>query len=332
MSRYDLFGLGNALVDHEFHVTDDLLAEMGIEKGLTTLIEPERADFVLNTLNEKVGAASKACGGSGANSVIAACAMGSKAYYTCQLAKDPNGEFYVNDMRDAGVDTNAGEHMADGVTGRCFVMVTPDAERTMNTSLGITGDLKTQALDPDVIANSRAIYLEGYLITSPVSRATAVQAKQLARENGVMVIGTFSDPGLTQYFKPQLEELFHGGVDLLFCNREELSIFTGEQDLQAAIALLSDWTKDLVVTLGEEGALVIKDGVQTEIAGRPAKAIDTNGAGDAFAGAFVHGILSGWTYDQSAAFACQVAAEVVETFGPRLSMQRYAELRAEFAA
>lgn len=331
MSRYDLFGLGNALVDHEFHVTDELLEEMAIEKGLTTLIEPDRADFVLNTLTDRVGAASKACGGSGANSVIGAAAMGSKTYYTCQVANDANGEFYVDDMLAAGVDTNAKEHMADGVTGRCFVMVTPDAERTMNTSLGITGDLRHKSLDADVLANSKALYLEGYLITSPISRATAVAAKQLARENGVKVIGTFSDPGLTQYFKPQLEELFHGGVDLLFCNRDELAIFTGESDLQAGIEAIQDWTQDLVVTLGAEGALVIEDGVQTQIAGRPARAIDSNGAGDAFAGAYVHGLLSGWNSERAAAFACTVAAEVVETFGPRLALDRYAQLRQDFA-
>lgn len=331
MSQYDLFGLGNALVDHEFHVTDAMLNELAIEKGLTTLIEPERASFVLDALNAQAGAASKACGGSGANSVIAAACMGSRAYYACQLGNDDNGHFYVNDMLDAGVDTHAREHMVDGVTGRCFVMVTPDAERTMNTSLGVTGDLKTDSLDPDIIANSRAIYLEGYLITSPVSRATAVRAKQIARENDVMVIGTFSDPGLTQYFKPQLEELFHGGVDLLFCNEEELAIFTGETDLQRGIKVIKGWTQDLVVTLGKRGALVIHNGTQTEIAGKPANAIDTNGAGDAFAGAFVHGLLSGWSHEHSASFACAVGAEVVETFGPRLQPERYAQIRADYA-
>lgn len=331
MTRYDLFGLGNALVDHEFHVTDDMLSDLGIEKGLTTLIEPDRASLVLDALSERAGAASKACGGSGANSVIAAACMGSSAYYTCQLGNDDNGHFYVNDMIDAGVDTHARDHMVDGVTGRCFVMVTPDAERTMNTSLGVTGDLKPDSLNTDIIANSRAIYLEGYLITSPVSRATAVQAKQIARENGVMVIGTFSDPGLTQYFKPQLEELFHGGVDLLFCNEEELAIFTGESDLDKGIAAIREWTQDLVVTLGERGALVLHGGTRTEIAGKPANAIDTNGAGDAFAGAFVHGLLSDWSHQRSASFACAVAAEVVETFGPRLTPARYAQLRADYA-
>lgn len=329
MSKYDLFGLGNALVDHEFHVTDQWLAELGIEKGLKTLIEPDRASFVLDSLTAKAQP-SKACGGSGANSVIAAAAMGSRCYYTCQVADDANGHFYVDDIAKAGVDTNAREHMRKGTTGRCFVMVSEDAERTMNTSLGITGDLKKSALDNDVIAQSRAIYLEGYLITSPVSRATAVQAKQIARDNGVEVIGTFSDPGLTQYFKPELEELFAGGVDLLFCNEEEIKIFTGEEDLADAVKAIRKWTKDLVVTLGAKGAIIFEDGESIHIKGQPAESIDTNGAGDAFAGAFVHGRLSGWSSERSGAFACAVAARVVETFGPRLDLEEYAAIRQRY--
>lgn len=327
----ELYGLGNALVDHEFHTTDELLAELNIEKGLTTLIDPDRADVVLSTMTERQGPASKACGGSGANSVITACAMGSSSYYAAQLADDENGHFYVRDMRAAGVQTHAEEHMVPGMTGRCFVMVTPDAERTMNTSLGVTGDLSEASLHPEVIKSARAIYLEGYLITSDISRATAIAAKRIASEAGLKVIGTFSDPGLTQYFKPQLEELFAGGVDLLFCNEEELQIFTETDTVEAGIEAIRPWTKDLVVTLGSEGAIVVTDQGQTRVAGQPAHAVDTNGAGDAFAGAFVHGLLSGWSYEHCAAFGCTVAARVVETFGPRLPIAEYAQLRKIYA-
>jgi len=329
--KYDLFGLGNALVDYEFHTTDALLNELAIEKGLTTLIDPERADLVLNTMIQRQGNPSKACGGSGANSVIAAAAMGSKTFYAAQLGNDENGHFYVADMQNAGVDTQAQEHMVEGVTGRCFVMVTPDAERTMNTSLGVTGDLAEHSLDPEVIQNSRAIYMEGYLITSDVSRATAIKAKQMAQDAGLMVMGTFSDPGLTQYFKPQLQELFAGGVDLLFCNEEELQIFTDTDSLDAGLEAIKPWAKDVIVTLGEAGALIVQNGEQTRVAGQTAHAVDTNGAGDAFAGAFVHGLLSGWDYLDCATFGCQVAARVVETFGPRLQLAEYDQLRRTFA-
>lgn len=330
--KYDLFGLGNALVDHEFHTTDALLEELSIEKGLTTLIEPDRADVVLSTMTDRQGPASKAAGGSGANSVVAAAAMGSRTYYAAQLADDENGHFYVKDMQAAGVDTNADQHMKPGVTGRCFVMVTPDAERTMNTSLGVTGDLGLDSLDPEVIANSRAIYLEGYLITSDISRATAIAAKKMAREQGLMVIGTFSDPGLTQYFKPQLDELFGDGLDLLFSNEEEIQIFTGTDNLDAALEAIRPICENVVVTLGENGALVIQGDQRTQVAGEVAHAVDTNGAGDAFAGAFVHGLLSGWNYADCAKFGCQVAARVVETFGPRLQLAEYAQLRQAFKA
>jgi len=329
--KYDIFGLGNALVDHEFHTTDELLAELNIEKGLTTLIDPERADLVLNTMIERQGSPSKACGGSGANSVIAATAMGSTGYYAAQLGQDENGQFYVDDMRKAGVHTNAEEHMAPGVTGRCFVMVTPDAERTMNTSLGVTGDLKTSALDSDVITQSRVIYLEGYLITSDVSRATAIEAKKIAQDAGVKVIATFSDPGLTQYFKPQLEELFEGGVDLLFCNEEELMIFTETDSVEAGLEAIKPWAREVAVTLGEKGVRLATEQGEFVVPGCEAHAVDTNGAGDAFAGAFVHGLLSGWSHADCARFGCEVAARVVETFGPRLQLAEYQQLRQRFA-
>lgn len=324
--KYDLYGIGNALVDKEFEVTDDFLAQNGIEKGMMSLIDEEKQIALLAQLDETFGLKKQASGGSAANSMVAASQFGAKTFYACKVANDQTGSFYMHDLQEAGVTTKLEECKDEGLTGQCMVMVTPDAERTMNTFLGITADFCEQELHLDELKQSHYLYIEGYLVTSDVSRAAAIQARQTAKAHGVKTAMTFSDPAMVTYFKDGIKEMLGEHVDILFCNREECLTFTEEQDLENAIAKLTQIADKLVITLGSEGALIISDDQRTHIPAKTVKAIDTNGAGDMFAGSFMYGMTQGMSDEQAGALANAAAAEVVSVFGARLEAKTHQDL------
>jgi sugar/nucleoside kinase (ribokinase family) len=328
MKKYDVYGMGNALVDMEFEVPDAFLETMGVEKGFMTLVDEERQFELLEYLRSERSVRSG--GGSAANTVVANAFFGGKSFYTCLVSNDEMGDFYAQELGRAGVATNLSERRADGVTGKCLVMITPDAERTMNTYLGISESLSDKQLCPEELRESEFLYSEGYLVTSPTARPAVVQAMNIAREAGVRTALSFSDPSMVKYFRLGLEEIVGEGVDLLFCNREEALLWAECRTLAKAVDKLRHSAKAFVVTLGAEGALVYDGEDMHEIDACKVTPLDTNGAGDMFAGAFLYGITHGMSHARAGEFASLAASKVVTTFGPRLSPEEYARTLAEF--
>ncbi len=324
--KYHVYGIGNALVDKEFEVTDQFLADNDIEKGLMTLIEQDQQVTLLNNLKEEFGLKKRAGGGSAANTIVAISQFGGKTFYACKVADDETGDFYMKDLAIAGVETKLDQIKGDGVTGKCLVMVTDDAERTMNTYLGITSDFSEDDLHIDELRNSEYLYIEGYLVTSDVSRNAAIKARQIARENGIKTAFTFSDPAMVTYFKEGISEIIGDGVDVLFCNEEEAQTFTSTENLNDAIVELSKIANKIVITLGSKGARIITDNKQVDIEASPVKAIDTNGAGDMFAGAFMYGLTQGMSDRDAGMLASESAARIVATFGARLDKNVHEDL------
>ncbi len=316
--KYHVYGIGNALVDKEFEVTDQFLADNGIEKGLMTLIEKDQQETLLANLKGSFGLKKRAGGGSAANTIVAVSQFGGKTFYACKVADDETGDFYMKDLAKAGVETKLDQIKGEGVTGKCMVMVTEDAERTMNTYLGITSDFAEQDLHVEELKNSEYLYIEGYLVTSDVSRNAAIKARQIARENGVKTAFTFSDPAMVTYFKEGVSEIIADGVDVLFCNEEEAQTYTGTHSLDDAIASLAKIADKIIVTLGSKGAKVITGDKHVDIEVSAVKAIDTNGAGDMFAGAFMYGLTQGMSDRDAGMLASESAARIVATFGARL--------------
>lgn len=216
--RYDVYGIGNALVDKEFEVTDEFLAHEKLQKGMMTLVDEESQTHLLNRLMERFGLKKRAGGGSAANTMYAISRFGGRAYYSCKVASDEYGEFYVQELGDHNIHTNLSELRDYGTTGKCLVMVSPDAERTMLTCLGISEKLSSTDLDPEAIAASHYVYLEGYLVTSETGRQACIDARKIAEANGVKTSLTLSDPSMVQYFRGGLEDMIGDGVDLLFAN------------------------------------------------------------------------------------------------------------------
>lgn len=328
MQGYDVYGMGNALVDMEFKVSDDFLGLMSVEKGLMTLVDEERQFELLEYLRKEPSVRSG--GGSAANTVVANALFGGRSFYSCLVSNDEMGDFYVHELTHAGIDTNLSEARAEGITGKCLVMVTPDAERTMNTYLGISESLSTAEICHTALHASKFFYAEGYLVTSPTARPAVIAAMASARQAGVKIAFSFSDPSMVKYFKLGLEEITNVGIDLLFCNREEALLWGECRTLAKAIDKLQRTAGAFVVTLGDEGALLFDGYSLHEIDAFPVSPVDTNGAGDMFAGAFLYGITHHMTYVEAGTFASLAASRVVTTFGPRLQANEYKKTLENF--
>lgn len=326
MKTIDIVGIGNALVDQEFEVTDEFLQQHHIEKGMMTLIDDADQERLIAELAKRGELKKQSGGGSAANSLVGFSQFGGKAFYCCKVADDQAGKFYCADLERVGITTSIGAQAHQGKTGRCLVMVTPDAERTMRTYLGITADLSTAELDENAIARAEYLYIEGYLVTSPIARQAIERAKQVARANGTKIAMTCSDPAMVKYFTDGIEAILDGGVDVLFCNQEEAAMLTGTDDVQQALVKLQQHAKLVAITLGKQGAILGDGERQIKVPGIAVKAVDTNGAGDMFAGAMLFGLTRGYPLAACGLLASHAAAEVVTEFGPRLSADRQQQL------
>ena len=329
MAKYNVYGIGAALVDTEVEVSDAFLASAQIDKGVMTLVdEPRQAELLAALAAENTHMLRK-CGGSVCNSVVAASSLGAKAFFSGKVADDADGQLYINDLQEAGVDFH-GAGQESGITGKCLVMVTEDAERTMNTFLGASEALSSREIDQAALVDSEWFYVEGYLVTDEARTLATKIAVETAKANNVKVAISLSDPFVVAVFGDALREVIGGGVDLVFCNKEEGMAFTGTESLEAAAEALKQYTKTFAITDGANGAITFDGNTMNQSKGVEAKAIDTNGAGDMFAGAFLYAITSGKSYVWAADLANDCAARVVAQFGPRLESSEFNVIKAKF--
>ena len=310
----DVYGIGNALVDIQYRVTPEFLARAGIEKGVMTLIGEDRHHELLEHLGNDV--LKRSSGGSAANSMIAVANLGGRATYACKVAKDEYGDFYLQDLAAAGVASNG--FQGEGITGKCLVMITDDADRTMNTYLGITGTFGPEQLEPDVIRESDYLYIEGYLVASDDGFDAAVAAQAEAHAGRTRVSLSLSDPSIVAAFGDRMRALVAGGVDLLFCNEAEARAFTETGNENDACSALETLVGAYAVTYEARGAVVWHGGKRFHSPGFSVDAVDTNGAGDMFAGAYLFGMTHGLDVAQSAKLANYASMRVVAQYGPRL--------------
>ena len=327
MSHYDIYAIGNALVDSEYEVSDALLQKMGVDKRHMTLIDtPRRAELLHHV---KAITPRQTGGGSAGNTVVALAQLGGKAFYSCKVAHDDLGDFYVKDLQARGVDTNLNHTRAqDGQTGSCMVLVTPDAERSMCTFLGVSAELNDQALHPHDIAKSKIYYMEGYLAASPTGLSAALQGRKIAKDAGVALALTLSDVSMIQFCKAGLDAMLGEGVDYLFCNQEEAQVWCGSEDLNVVKNKLQNLAKIVCLTRGPDGSEIITAEQTWHVPADKVKAIDTNGAGDMFAGAFLYAISRGYSPDKAANLGNHAAAAVVSQHGNRLTLGQLSTIKA----
>ncbi|MEG3439226.1 adenosine kinase [Pannus brasiliensis CCIBt3594] len=323
--KYNVYGIGNALVDMEFEVSPETLGELGIDKGVMTLVDESRQTELIERLGDS---RKRSGGGSAANTMVAIAQLGGKGFYSCKVGNDESGRFYLDDLRSCGLDTNEhGGDTAEGITGKCLVLVTPDADRTMNTFLGITGKISERELVPDAIASADYLYLEGYLVTSPTAKAAAIKGREIAQSAGVKTALSLSDPNMAIFFREGLLEMIGTGLDFVFANESEALSLSGTEEIEGAIEYFKTFTKGFAITRGASGSLIYDGENLLEIAPHPVTAVDTVGAGDMYAGAFLYGITHGLGYAGAGNLASLCASRVVSKFGARLATEEILALR-----
>jgi sugar/nucleoside kinase (ribokinase family) len=310
----DVVALGSAIVDVLSHCDDDFVAAHGLVKGTMALVDAGRA----GALYASMGPGVEMSGGSAANTAAGVASLGGRAAFVGKVADDQMGRIFAHDLRAAGVAYTTPPAPSDGPgTATCLILVTPDAQRTMNTFLGVAGELGADDVDEALVASAAIAYLEGYLVGLPSAEDALARAVKAARGAGRRVALTLSDPVWVAHRRDDFLALL-GDVDVLVANEAEAQALTGEHDLDAVLAALSRSCPVVAVTRSEHGA-VVTDGQET--AAVPAapvhQVVDTTGAGDLFAAGFLRGLVAGLALPDCARLGCLAAGEVVSHVGAR---------------
>lgn len=325
-----ILGIGNALLDSEFAVTEEQLSLSRLTKGNMTLASSsEQSDLDDYLYEQKVTATKQSSGGSGANSIFAIASLGSQTAYLCRVGDDNQGKFYLEDLQKGGVAVLPSAMVAGETTGSCMVLVTPDGERTMQTFLGTSADMDETNIDfSHAVLNQFGkgdwLYIEGYLAFNPSVQTALAKLKAFARDKGMNIAVSFADPAVVKFGREGIDSMLDGGVEAVFCNCEEAMIFTGQTEHKTASQDLLKVAKLAVVTNGADGTVIANDNQTLHIpAVKVENLVNTNGAGDSFAGAFLFGLSQGYDLEKCGKLASQVAGEVVQSFGARLAGSDY---------
>ncbi|MGM8938059.1 adenosine kinase [Psychrobacter glaciei] len=331
---YDVMAIGNALVDHEYVLSDAALEETELTKGNMTLAGIEEQQQLLAYFQlAQIAPSKQAGGGSAANTMYAFASLGGKPFYACRVGDDDQGAFYLRDLHEAGVATSDKSIHEGGVTGSCVVAVTEDGERTMQTYLGTSSDIVADNVDFDALTQADWLYLEGYLAMSEGIQPAMTQLRQQAGIHNAKIAVSFADPAVVKFAKDGLLNMLGNKVAVIFCNSEEAKLFTDKKQVKAAARALLEHCQIAVVTDGEKGAVIAhKPDAESDIVVHDiatpvvANVIDTNGAGDNYAGAFLYALSQQYTLPECGHLASEVAAQVIQQFGPRLMPQDYKEI------
>jgi len=329
----DVYALGNALVDIQVQVEDSLLTDLGLEKGNRYLTEHGRQEEILRRLlgtdsldsARKAGKLQTAAGGSAANTMYGISQLGGRAGFCGKIANDGLGALYAEHMRQSSVVFK--ESTGQGMTGTCVVLICDDAQRTMLTCLGVSGEIDYEDIDEELLRHSRYIYLEGYLFDSECAARTMLRAVAVARKNGVRIALAASDALCIVRHQDLFLQIIQNDVDLLFANAREAQALSRTNNNEAALRVLSGWCEGVAVTDGEHGSMVSFNGEVTKITPNRVSAVDTTGAGDAYAAGLLYGIISGHTIRESGMIASFFSAKVVAQIGPRYNGDIQPELK-----
>ncbi len=315
--KADLFGIGNALVDILAQVDDDFLGEQQLNKGGMTLVDAETQSALLALLSSQQ---LRLCsGGSAANTMIALAQSGGSGMYVGRVAHDKYGEFYRQDMLDAGIGFDATpSDVSFGPTGTSLILTTPDAERTMCTNLGVSTSLTLSDIDVDRLATCKYAYIEGYLWDAEAPRKACVETMEQSRKLGVKISFTISDSFLVERFAEDFRAIVRDYCDVVFCNIDEAKQLFNASSIEDCADQLKSMVDLAFVTDGPNGCHVITPNGTQQVPAYEVQAIDTVGAGDAFAGGVLFGLTNGLTDLQAARWGNYFASRIVAVYGARL--------------
>lgn len=313
--RYDVLAIGNAIVDVISETDDEFIELEQLTKGGMQLIDADRA----RALYDAMGPAREISGGSAANTLAGMAMLGRQCAFIGQVASDQLGEVFAHDIRASGIDFDVPAREAEPPTARCLILVTPDAQRTMNTFLGASQFLAPELIDRQLIQSAAILYLEGYLWDPAEPRAAMRTAIEQAKEAGRKVAFTLSDAFVIDRHRDDFLDLMEQGmIDILFANEAEIRSLNQNDDFDASVAATAAKVPLLIVTKGAAGAIAVQNGVHYQVAAEPVDhLVDTTGAGDLFAAGFLSGLSEGRDIDACLKMGAICAAEVISHYGAR---------------
>ena len=315
MKVYDVYGMGNALVDIIIQISEADFQGLDLERATMRLVDIDFQKGLLERFHSHKPHLSS--GGSVANSVIAAAQLGGRAAFCGCIADDKYGLFYKNEFEAFGIDMPADPLVGEN-TGTCVVVVTPDAERTMRTCLAASALLSPQEVDEETIRRSKWLFIEGYLFSNPGKGQDAIlKAVELARKHDCKIAVTFSEAWVIDAFGEPLRHVVEK-ADLVFANESEACAYTGTSDIDTAYRKLSSRIPNVALTVGERGAIVNLNGSEARVDAFPCKPQDLTGAGDMFAGSIFYGINHGYSARDCANAGCYLSSKVISQMGARL--------------
>jgi sugar/nucleoside kinase (ribokinase family) len=314
-TRFDVLGIGNAIVDVLARTEDDFLIKQAMQKGGMALIDEARASDIYDAM----GPAVEISGGSAANTIVGVASLGGRAAFVGKVKDDELGRVFAHDIRAAGVTFQTPPASDGPSTARCYVLVTPDGERTMNTFLGAAQDLHPNDIDEEAIASAGITYLEGYLWDPPHAKEAFLKAAKIAHAAGRDVALTLSDAFCVDRYRGEFLELIRSRtVDLVFANERELHSLYETADFDSAVTMLRNDTKLAVITRSEKGCLVVTRAQTDAVPAAPvSRVVDATGAGDLFAAGFLVGLSRGADNRTCARLGAMAAAEVIQHIGAR---------------
>jgi sugar/nucleoside kinase (ribokinase family) len=316
VSRFDVLALGNALVDVLVYADDDFVTRTGVEPGAMTMVDAARADEIY----AEMGPATEASGGSAANTVAGVASFGGKAAFIGRVADDTFGKVFSHDLRSIGVHFDAPFATSGAPTGRCLVIVTPDAQRTMCTFLGAGVELDESYVDEALVAASAITYLEGYLWDPPAAKAAVRKAAAIAHRADQRVALTLSDPFCVERHRAEFLELIQSDIDILFANEDEITKLYEVETFDEALHHVRGHCEIAALTRGAAGSVIVAGDDVHVIDAYPADVNDTTGAGDVYAAGFLYGLTHGHNLATCGRLASLGAAEVISHLGPRASV------------
>jgi sugar/nucleoside kinase (ribokinase family) len=313
-TQYDVTGIGNAIVDVLTQADDAFIADHGLEKGAMTLIDTETAEKIYGDM----GSAVEVSGGSAANTIAGLANLGARSAYIGKVAKDQLGEVFAHDIRAAGVNFDPPPLEGDATTARSMILVTPDAERTMQTYLGACVELGPEDVPDELIAASEVVYLEGYLYDPPRAKEAFLKAAKVAEAAGRKVALSLSDPFCVERYRAEFLELLEGHVNILFANEDEITSLYQVENFDDALQHVRGHCDIAALTRSANGSVVVAgDEVHVVDAETVTNVVDTTGAGDSYAAGFLYGLSRGDDLATAARIGGILAAEIISHYGAR---------------
>ena len=315
VKKFDITGIGNAIVDVIVNVEDKYLIDQDIRKGMMSLVDLETIDNITNTIEIETTVS----GGSVANSIVALSQNGASTAFIGKVGNDEIGTKFINGLESENVSFACKAQSDDSKSGRCIVMVTPDAQRTMSTYLGISQKLNSDDINQDVIQNSSITYLEGYLWDLDDAQVAIQNATNYAKSSGNLVAFSVSDVFCIERFRDSFRSMIEASVDIVFANKEEIKSLYENDNIDEITKILSQQDKIYAITMGEEGALIIKGSESYAIeAQKIDNLVDTTGAGDLFAAGFLENFIKNQSLDSCGSRGVEMASRVIQQYGARL--------------